>query len=45
MIVVPSSLQTSMQVVLPPYRTVRGPGDGMEPRTPQNVNFMRDPEC
>jgi hypothetical protein len=26
-----------MQEVLPPYRTVVGPGVGMDPRTPQNL--------
>jgi hypothetical protein len=29
-----------MQVVFPPYRTVFGPGDAIEPRTPQNRIFM-----
>ncbi len=29
--------RTSRQVVLPPYRTVPGPGQGIEPRTPQNL--------
>ena len=28
---------------LPPKRAVRGPGEGIEPRTPQNRNFMNTP--
>src|SRR5215207_8852673 len=34
----PSPVRSSTQGVLPPYRTVRGPGDGIEPRVPQNVS-------
>ena len=34
--------QTSRQVVLPPYRTVVGPGDGIEPRVPQQRTEMFD---
>src|SRR5215813_2585184 len=32
------SVRTSTQGVLPPYRTVVGPGDGIDPRVPQNRN-------
>src|SRR5208283_3095817 len=32
-----------MQVVLPPYRTVSVPGEGMEPRTPQKVIVKTPP--
>lgn len=28
-------MRTSMHGVLPPYLAVSGPGEGMEPRTPQ----------
>src|SRR3954463_1941701 len=38
MISQPSSVRSSTQGVLPPYRTVLGPGLGMEPRVPQNVS-------
>src|SRR5512138_2002218 len=31
------SRRTSMQAVFPPYFMVLGPGQGIEPRTPQNV--------
>jgi hypothetical protein len=31
-----------MQEVLPPYRTVVGPGVGIEPRTPQNLRKVED---
>src|SRR6478752_3365859 len=34
----PSPVRTSTQGVLPPYRTVLGPGLGMEPRVPQKVS-------
>src|SRR5215207_1253730 len=34
----PSPVLSSTQGVLPPYRTVRGPGEGIEPRVPQNVS-------
>src|SRR5919106_6213731 len=33
----PSSGRTSTHEVLPPYRTVSGPGDAREPREPQNL--------
>src|SRR5215210_2556059 len=33
----PSSGRTSMHEVLPPYRTVSGPGVASEPREPQNL--------
>src|SRR5262245_54448847 len=33
----PSSGRTSMQDVLPPVRTVSGPGEASEPREPQNL--------
>src|SRR5688500_14409898 len=36
----PSRVRTSTQEQLPPYRTVLGPGDGIEPRVPQNRIFM-----
>ena len=38
MISQPSSVRSSTQGVLPPYRTVSGPGLGMEPRVPQKVS-------
>src|SRR5689334_12196978 len=34
----PSSVRSSTQGVLPPYRTVLGPGLGMDPRVPQKVS-------
>jgi hypothetical protein len=34
---VPSVRRTSTQVLLPPYRTVNGPGVGIEPQTPKKV--------
>src|SRR5688572_26704975 len=37
----PASLLTSMQVVLPPCRTECGPGEAIEPRTPQKRTFIR----
>jgi hypothetical protein len=33
----PVGVRTSTQLVLPPKRTVSGPGAGMEPRVPQQV--------
>src|SRR5262247_3401351 len=42
------SVRTSTHGVLPPYRTVVGPGDGIDPRVPQNRNrnVMRQvPQC
>src|SRR5215208_8152588 len=36
MISQPSDVRTSTQGVLPPYRTVCGPGVGIDPRVPQN---------
>src|SRR5262245_45645923 len=36
-----ASLRTSIQVVLPPYRAVCGPGEAIEPRTPQKRIFIR----
>ncbi|KJR42630.1 hypothetical protein MCHI_001471 [Candidatus Magnetoovum chiemensis] len=36
----PLSAVTSIHVVLPPYLIVLGPGDGIEPRTPQNFIFI-----
>src|SRR5512134_1697997 len=36
----PVAPRTSMQGVLPPYRTVPGPGTGVEPRTPQKVSCI-----
>ena len=33
----PSPVRSSTQGVLPPYRTVEGPGVGIEPRVPQKV--------
>ena len=36
----PSARRTSTQGVLPPYRTVEGPGLGMEPRVPQQMASM-----
>src|SRR4029078_7233317 len=38
MISQPSSVRSSTQGVFPPYRTVLGPGLGMEPRVPQKVS-------
>ena len=35
-----SAISTLKQVVLPPYRTVCGPGQGTEARTPQSFTFM-----
>src|SRR5438445_5372635 len=32
--------RTSTQAVLPPYRTVSGPGVGLEPRVPQKRIFI-----
>src|SRR3954471_21487195 len=32
------AVRTSTHGVLPPYRTVVGPGDGIDPRVPQNRN-------
>src|SRR5881227_2370428 len=34
------SARTSTQLVLPPYRTVPGPGVGIEPRTPQKITLV-----
>jgi hypothetical protein len=34
----PLGVRTSMDGVLPPYRTVADPGVGIEPRVPQNRN-------
>src|SRR4051812_30288738 len=34
----PSSVRSSTQGVFPPYRTVLGPGLGMDPRVPQKVS-------
>src|SRR5262245_436701 len=42
------SVRTSTHGILPPYRTVVGPGDGIDPRVPQNRNrnVMRQaPQC
>ncbi len=36
----PLAVSTEMQVVLPPYRTVDGPGTGSEPRVPQNLMII-----
>src|SRR5690349_25122739 len=33
----PSPVRSSTQGVLPPYRTVEGPGVGIDPRVPQKV--------
>src|SRR2546427_725214 len=35
---------TWMHEVFPPYLAVPTPGTGMEPRTPQNLTFMRREE-
>jgi hypothetical protein len=37
---VPAAELTSTHDVLPPYRSVRGPGTGKEPLTPQNWLLM-----
>jgi hypothetical protein len=37
---VPAAELTSTHDVLPPYRSVRGPGTGKEPLTPQNRILM-----
>ena len=34
------STRSSTQEVLPPKKTVLGPGVGMDPRTPQNFTFV-----
>src|SRR3954469_12789553 len=34
----PSPVRSSTQGVFPPYRTVEGPGVGMDPRVPQKVS-------
>src|SRR5439155_16900953 len=34
------SARTSTQLVLPPMRTVTGPGVGIEPRTPQKITLV-----
>src|SRR6516225_4544795 len=39
--IVPLLVLTSTQDVLPPYRTVPGPGVAIDPRVPQNVIFIR----
>src|SRR5215470_19047692 len=39
------SARISMQLVLPPYRTVPGPGTGIEPRTPQIFRRVDDPDA
>src|SRR5690348_2854979 len=36
----PSERVTPTQEVLPPYRMVSGPGDGIEPRVPQSLTFI-----
>ena len=36
----PDGVRTSTQEQFPPYRIVLGPGDGIEPRVPQNRIFM-----
>src|SRR5579864_6670710 len=36
------SERTSTQLVLPPYRTVPGPGTGIEPRTPHSFSCVDD---
>src|SRR4051812_22241172 len=36
----PSRVLISTHEQLPPYRTVRGPGEGIEPRVPQKRIFM-----
>src|SRR4051812_45710508 len=38
MISQPSPVRSSTHGVLPPYRTVEGPGEGMDPRVPQKVS-------
>src|SRR5690348_22052 len=40
---VPLDERTSMHDVLPPYRTVPGPGVAIEPRVPQNVTLIAPP--
>src|SRR6266403_2990127 len=39
------SARTSTQVVLPPYRTVAGPGTGIEPRTPHSFSRVDDSDA
>src|ERR1051325_330531 len=43
MISPPLFVRISTQEVLPPWRTVRGPGEAIEPRVPQNVTRNRPP--
>jgi hypothetical protein len=40
---VPAPEITSTHEVLPPYRSVRGPGTGREPRTPQKRTLISEP--
>src|SRR5688572_7884566 len=40
---VPPSVRTSTHEVLPPYRTVSGPGVGIDPRVPQNLTRIAAP--
>src|SRR6266851_10091030 len=41
----PLVVRTSTHGVLPPYRTVVGPGLGIEPRVPQNCTRKLIPRC